>query len=108
MKVVDWKKVDFSDNKVSGIIVQYPNTEGTVEDYSQLVSSAHANGVSVYARVNIISSLLSITRVSQIAETICKSQQTRLLVNDATIRSNSMTLLTFLTDHVSCPRFSEA
>lgn len=46
VKIVDWKNVDFSANDVSGIIVQYPNTEGTVEDYSQLVSNAHKHGVS--------------------------------------------------------------
>jgi glycine dehydrogenase len=58
VKIVDWKKADFSKNNVSGIIVQYPNTEGTVEDYANLVSSAHANGALVAVATDLLACAL--------------------------------------------------
>lgn len=41
----DWRDVDLSNRDVSGILVQYPDTEGSVEDFTSLVDEAHANGV---------------------------------------------------------------
>jgi glycine cleavage system pyridoxal-binding protein P len=37
---------------VSGIIIQYPNTEGSVEDIKQLIAKAHANKV-CFKRVSL-------------------------------------------------------
>lgn len=40
----DWKELDLSNRDVCGILVQYPDTEGNVEDFTSLVDDAHANG----------------------------------------------------------------
>lgn len=39
--------MDFSQRDVSGVLMQYPDTEGNVYDMTDMVTSAHANGVSV-------------------------------------------------------------
>lgn len=51
--------MDLSNRDVSGILVQYPDTEGTVEDFTALVDDAHANGVNnntklSYKETNIV------------------------------------------------------
>lgn len=38
-------EMDFSGKDVSGVLFQYPDTEGNVEDFSELVERAHQNGV---------------------------------------------------------------
>lgn len=38
-------EMDFSGKDVSGVLFQYPDTEGKVEDFSELVERAHQNGV---------------------------------------------------------------
>lgn len=43
---LDWKDMDFSNRDISGILIQYPDTDGHVHDYMELVDNAHANGVS--------------------------------------------------------------
>ncbi len=40
-----WHEMDFSGQDFSGVLIQYPNTDGTVEDYGKLVAAAHAHGV---------------------------------------------------------------
>ncbi|KAJ6668181.1 hypothetical protein lerEdw1_015558 [Lerista edwardsae] len=40
-------EMDFSDKSVSGVLFQYPDTEGKVEDFTGLVDRAHQNGVSL-------------------------------------------------------------
>ncbi|XP_006740872.1 glycine dehydrogenase (decarboxylating), mitochondrial [Leptonychotes weddellii] len=37
-------KMDFSGNDVSGVLFQYPDTEGKVEDFTELVERAHQTG----------------------------------------------------------------
>jgi len=37
---------DFSNRDVSGVLFQYPDTEGNILDFSELVVKAHTNGVS--------------------------------------------------------------
>ncbi|XP_062468492.1 glycine dehydrogenase (decarboxylating), mitochondrial [Pezoporus occidentalis] len=37
-------EMDFSGKDVSGVLFQYPDTEGKVEDFSELVERAHHNG----------------------------------------------------------------
>ncbi|KAJ7425404.1 Glycine dehydrogenase (decarboxylating), mitochondrial [Pitangus sulphuratus] len=37
-------EMDFSGKDVSGVLFQYPDTEGKVEDFSELVERAHQNG----------------------------------------------------------------
>ncbi|KAL0277890.1 UNVERIFIED_CONTAM: hypothetical protein PYX00_005011 [Menopon gallinae] len=40
----DVSKADFSNRDFSGVLFQYPNTDGTIEDYTELVQQAHAHG----------------------------------------------------------------
>ena len=41
----DWRNVDLNNRDFCGVMVQYPDTEGHVEDFTHLVEEAHANGV---------------------------------------------------------------
>ncbi|XP_064605709.1 glycine dehydrogenase (decarboxylating), mitochondrial-like [Liolophura sinensis] len=41
-EIVNWRRVDFSAD-VSGILIQYPDTDGNVDDFSRLVQNAHSN-----------------------------------------------------------------
>lgn len=41
----DWRNVDLKNRDFCGVMVQYPDTEGNVEDFTHLVEDAHANGV---------------------------------------------------------------
>lgn len=43
---LDWQDMDMSGRDISGILIQYPDTDGHIHDYMELVDSAHANGVS--------------------------------------------------------------
>ncbi len=38
-------QMDFSNREFSGVILQYPDTEGNVYDLTEVVENAHANGV---------------------------------------------------------------
>lgn len=38
-------EMDFSGKDVSGVLFQYPDTEGRVEDFTALVDQAHKGGV---------------------------------------------------------------
>lgn len=40
------EKMDFSNHDVSGVLLQYPDTEGNLEDYSEVLAKAHEHGVS--------------------------------------------------------------
>lgn len=39
------REMDFSRKDVSGVLFQYPDTEGKVEDFTELVERAHEAGV---------------------------------------------------------------
>ena len=43
--VKDVKDMDFSSGEFSSVIVQYPDTNGNISDFSQLIETAHANKV---------------------------------------------------------------
>jgi len=51
----DYKTLDLSGRDFSGVLVQYPDTEGTVRDYSQLVADAHSNGTLAVAACDLLS-----------------------------------------------------
>lgn len=40
-------EMDFSGKDVCGVLFQYPDTEGRVEDFSELVDRAHKGGVCI-------------------------------------------------------------
>lgn len=46
MVEADWKQVDLSGRDFCGALVQYPDTDGHISDFSQFVVKAHENGVS--------------------------------------------------------------
>lgn len=50
----DYKTFEFTD-KVFGAIIQYPNNEGSVEDYRSFVESAHKNEALVAVAADILS-----------------------------------------------------
>ena len=37
--------MDFSGDDVGGVLLQYPDTNGNIQDYSDLVEKAHKHGV---------------------------------------------------------------
>ena len=51
----DWREVVLSNRDISGILVQYPDTEGSIEDFTNLVDDAHANGVRLFVSLILIS-----------------------------------------------------
>lgn len=53
----DYKTFRFSEN-VFGAIVQYPNADGSVEDYTSFVETAHAAGAQVAVAADIMSLIL--------------------------------------------------
>ncbi len=59
MKIVrgDYKTIDFTD-KMFGAIVQFPNSDGHIEDYRDFVAKANAAGVKVAVGADILSLVL--------------------------------------------------
>lgn len=57
IKVVtgDWSELNLANRDFSGVLVQYPDTEGTVKDYSSLVNDAHSNGTLAVAACDLLS-----------------------------------------------------
>ena len=53
----DYQSFQFSDN-VFGAIIQYPDSNGSINDYTSFVDSAHANGTRVAVAVDILSLVL--------------------------------------------------
>lgn len=46
VEIGDVKKADFGSRDYAGVLFQYPDTEGNVEDYGEICEKAHSNGVS--------------------------------------------------------------
>ncbi|XP_050402682.2 glycine dehydrogenase (decarboxylating), mitochondrial [Patella vulgata] len=47
--ICDWKQMEFDTHDFCGVLLQYPNTEGNILDYSLLIESAHTHGTLVVA-----------------------------------------------------------
>lgn len=41
-------QADFSSREFAGVLLQYPDTHGSIQDFSALAQNAHANGVSLF------------------------------------------------------------
>ena len=54
LSVGNWKEFEFTPD-VFAIVIQYPNANGQVEDYRELVEKAHAAGVKVAVATDILS-----------------------------------------------------
>jgi len=53
----DFRHFDFND-RVFGVIVQYPDGEGEVTDYSKFIAKAHENGIRVAVAADLMSLVL--------------------------------------------------
>jgi len=51
----DHKKLEVTDSKLYGILLQYPATDGSVEDYSNLIAAAHEHQVHVVVAADLLS-----------------------------------------------------
>ncbi|XP_056017386.1 LOW QUALITY PROTEIN: glycine dehydrogenase (decarboxylating), mitochondrial-like [Ostrea edulis] len=51
---LDWQDMDMSGRDISGILIQYPDTDGHIHDYMELVDSAHANGTLVTCATDLL------------------------------------------------------
>lgn len=49
-----WKTADFSKKDFSGVLVQYPDTDGTIHDYTSFVEEAHKNGTLVVGATDLL------------------------------------------------------
>lgn len=58
--VGDYKEITFGDNEYFGAIIQYPDSAGAVEDYSEFVKHCHEKEI----RVAVASDLLSLTMLT--------------------------------------------
>ncbi len=54
VKIADWRNFEFTD-KTFGILLQYPDCEGAVEDYRALAEKAAAQGILVSVAVDLLS-----------------------------------------------------
>ncbi len=57
LRVGDWRGVDLADPDLYGVLVQYPDANGAVEDYRSFIRAAHTHGV----RVAVATDLLFLT-----------------------------------------------
>lgn len=44
VEIVDVFEADFSNRDIAGVLVQYPDTEGNVKDFSTVAEKAHSHG----------------------------------------------------------------
>jgi glycine dehydrogenase len=56
--VGDTSKIDLGDSDLFGVIVQNPDSNGAIKDYSSFIESAHANDVFVVMAADIMSLIL--------------------------------------------------
>jgi glycine dehydrogenase len=54
LKVADWKNFELDENTF-GVLVQYPNSDGQIVDYSPLVKSAHEKEIFVSVAADLLS-----------------------------------------------------
>lgn len=77
-------EMDFSGKDVSGVLFQYPDTDGKVEDFTALVDRAHKGGVrELWAQTHTqlkYSMNLSLLKVCQLRVFQCSSMLTSLLM----------------------------
>lgn len=57
LQVGDYRKVEWNGN-IFGAIIQYPNSEGSIEDYKTFVAQANANGTKVAVAADLMSLVL--------------------------------------------------
>ncbi|KAK3756127.1 hypothetical protein RRG08_033011 [Elysia crispata] len=50
----DWQNIDLSQKDFCGALLQYPNTEGTIHDYTEFVEKAHQYGTMSIAATDLL------------------------------------------------------
>jgi glycine dehydrogenase len=55
VKTGNWKNFDLTNDKVFGVLLQYPNKDGAVEDYRQFTTKCHENNVFVTVATDLLS-----------------------------------------------------
>lgn len=55
IEVGDVFKADLTNKNLAGILIQYPDTTGLIQDFSKVVEQAHANGILVCAASDLLS-----------------------------------------------------
>jgi len=53
--VGDHKELDVTDEELFGMLLQYPGTDGTVEDYSDLIEAAHEHNIQTVVAADLLS-----------------------------------------------------
>ncbi|XP_024943697.1 glycine dehydrogenase (decarboxylating), mitochondrial isoform X2 [Cephus cinctus] len=54
-EVGDVFKIEFSAKDIAGILIQYPDTTGSIDNFTNVVKNAHANGTLVCAATDLLS-----------------------------------------------------
>ncbi len=57
LKFGDYKNAEL-DGHIFAVIIQYPNSDGSIEDYADFVNRAHANGIKVAVAADLMSLVL--------------------------------------------------
>ncbi len=52
--VGDYRKADFSKGDLSGVLIQYPATDGRIEDPAKIIAAAHAAGAMVVMATDLL------------------------------------------------------
>ncbi len=55
LEVVDISTFDFKDERVYGMLLQYPNNDGNVVDHQEIISEASSNGISIAVAADLLS-----------------------------------------------------
>ncbi|MEQ8524876.1 aminomethyl-transferring glycine dehydrogenase [Gracilimonas sp.] len=55
VKIGDHHELDVTDPKLFGVLLQYPATDGTVEDYTNIIAAAHENDVYAVVAADLLS-----------------------------------------------------
>ncbi|KAF6200337.1 hypothetical protein GE061_006640 [Apolygus lucorum] len=69
------EEMDLENKDLSGILLQYPNTDGTVKDFSGLAAKAHENGSLVVMAADLLCLLLQMAPAEMGADIACGSTQ---------------------------------
>lgn len=57
----DAQKIDFSEREYAGIVMQYPDTNGEIQDFSDTIAAAHSSGVRLFTYSLFVSTFLFTT-----------------------------------------------
>ncbi|XP_012939778.1 glycine dehydrogenase (decarboxylating), mitochondrial [Aplysia californica] len=53
-----WQDLDLSGKDMAGVLIQYPNTDGSIQDYTSFVTEAHQNGTLVVGATDLLAATI--------------------------------------------------